>query len=445
MLKRSLLLDLSFAGICFTVFANLNGIANLLFGVVAVFSPFILVFCLILCYYLFRYGKINFPLWAFYVMLGLLFVLGTISWLFYSHTHHEEAAGYYRMFRKTIPAFVLSFAVYKYIIYASDRGVLLNVLALVTFTLLIITFMVPIGATTGVFTGGFKALMYGGGRSAGLFASPNLAGVHANFSLAFVLFFIVQSRRLSLLFLLLVPIVAYAAFLTFSKATLIVAILMIVLFFGYNSAIILKMPRARRRRFAMAVVIIFFGIIAALPQIREVTSNLKLQQLQRLQQVGEIFQGKVNNTTTTDRVQLWEEAIDLIAAQPIQGWGLSGFHNLPEGFLGCHNTYLMVWGEAGILAFIAMLVFIISSYYRCFFWIRDPAYRFLSISLLFVITIQMYGSGHNGFSNSETMMMTAIVFGLIQTQRGRVGHLRYGKYTGQDYQEKLAKQNGRLH
>ncbi len=445
MLKRSLLLDLSFAGICLIVLANLNGIAYLLFGVTALFSSFILVFCLILCYYLFSYGKINFPLWAFYVMLVLLFSLGTISWLFYSHTHHEEAAGYYTMFRKTAPAFVLSFAVYKYIIYASDRGLLLNVLAFVTFTLLIITFMVPIGSATSIFSGSLQALMYGGGRSAGLFASPNLAGVHANFSLAFVLFFIVQSRRLSLLFLLFVPIVAYGAFLTFSKATLIVSMLMILLFFGYNSAIILKMPRARRRRFATAVVVIFFGVIAALPQIREVTSNLQLQQLQRLQQIGDILQGKVNNTTTTDRAKLWEEAAAMVADQPIQGWGLSGFHNLPEGYLGCHNTYLMVWGEAGILAFIAMLVFIISSYYRCFFWIKDPAYRFLSISLLFVITIQMYGSGHNGFSNSETMIMTAIVFGLIQTQRGRIGHLRYGKYTGQDYQDKLAKQNGHLH
>jgi len=443
MIKRSTILDLSFAGISLIVLSNLNGIANLLFGVTAAFSVFILVFCLVICYYLYDYGKINFPLWAFFVMLGLLFSLGMIMWLFYSHTHHKSA-DLYRMIRKTVPAFILSFAIYKYMLYASDRGVLLNVLYFVTFTLLIITVMVPLGALN-VFPGSFKALMYGGGgRSAGLFASPNLAGVHTNFALAFVLFFIVQSKRLSLLFLLFIPIVAYSSFLTFSKATIIVTGLMIVLFFLYNSAIILKMPRARRRRFGTTVVVILLGIITFFPQLKEVSSQLQVQQLRRLQQIGELLQGKVNDTTTTDRAMLWEEAVLMIAEQPIQGWGLSGFHNLPKGFLGCHNTYLMVWGEAGILPFIAMLVFIISCYYRCFFWIRDPAYRFLSISLLFVITIQMYGSAHNGFSNSEVVVMTGIVFGLIETQRGRVGHLRYGKYVGRDYETKKAKQNGRL-
>lgn len=444
MIKRSLILDLSFAAVSLIVFANLNGIAHLMFGVTAAFSVFILVFCLVIAFYLYDYGSINFPLWSFYAMLTLLFGLGSIMWLFY-HTTHSEGADYYRMLRKTAPAFILSFAVYRYILYASDRGVLLNVLYFVTFALLVTTFMIPLGAVTNVFSGSFKALMYGGGRSAGLFASPNLAGVHSNFALAFVLFFIVQSKRFSLLFLLFVPIVAYAAFLTFSKATIIVAVLMTILFFVYNSAIILKMRRARRRRFSMAVVIILLGMIAFFPRIQGMTANLKIQQLDRLQQVGDILQGKINNTTTTDRAKLWEEAAMLIAKQPIQGWGLSGFHNLPDGYLGCHNTYLMVWGEAGILPLVAMLIFIISAYYRCFFWIRDPSYRFLSISLLFVITIQMYGSAHNGFSNSEVMIMTAIVFGLIQTQRGRINHMRHGKYVGQDYQVKLAKQNGRLH
>ena len=447
MLKKSLLLDLSFASVILIVLSNLNGIANLLFGVTSPFSVFILVFCLIISYALFRYGSVTLPLWAFWTMLALFFAIGTISWFFYSYTH-IKTADYYKVFRKTVPAFILTFAVYKYMLYASDRGRMLNVLYFITFSLLITTFMVPIGALTNIFSGSFKVLMYGGGgRSAGLFASPNLAGVHANFALAFVLFFIVQSKRFSLLFLLLVPIVLYASFLTFSKATIIISGFLIVIFFIYHSAIILSIPRARRRRFSLAILMILLGVIAFFPKIQELTANLNFQQLQRLQQIGDLLQGNVDEATTTDRSTLWGEAIGLIASQPIQGWGISGLHNLPEGRLGAHNTYLMVWGEAGILPFIAMMVYIVSAYYRCFFWIRDPSYRFLALSLLFVITIQMYGASHNGLSNSEAVIMTAIVIALIQTQRGRIEHLRHGKYLEKDYryqQSKLASQNGRL-
>lgn len=439
MIKRSTVLDLSFAAIILIILSNLNGIANLLFGVTSIFSVFILLFCLILSYVLFRYGEITFPLWAFYVMLGLYFSIGTTMWLFYSHTHFI-AADFYKVFRKTIPAFILTFAVYKYILYASDRGYIINVLYFVTFSLLVTTFMIPMGTLPGVFAGSFKALMYGaGGRSAGLFASPNLAGMHANFALAFVLFFIVQSKRFSLLFLLFVPIVLYACFLTFSKATLLISGLMIVMFFVYHSAIILKMRRARRRRFGMAIIVIVLGVIVFLPQIQELTSGLKIQQLNRLQQVGQILQGNVDSATTTDRSKYWREAVELISKHPLQGWGISGLHNLPEGRLGSHNTYLMVWGEAGVFPFIAMLVYVFSMYYRCFFWIKDPSYRFLAISLLVVITIQMYGSSNNGLSNSEAVIMTAIVLGLVQTQRGRIDHLLYGKYFGKDYQYRQAK------
>jgi len=442
MLKKSLLLDLCFIGIALIIFSNLNGIVVALFGITAVFSSFILFFCLIIIFYLFRYKKITFPHWAYNATVLYLIVFGSIMWLFYSYMYSLDA-DYYKIFRKTVPSFILVYAVYKYTIYCADKGQLNKVYYITVFTLLFTTFFIPLSAFK-ILPGAFKALMYGGGRSAGLFTSPNLAGMHANFTLAFVLFFIIQSKRLSLLFLALMPIVLYAAFLTFSKATIIVAGLMVVLFFIYNSAIILKMPRVRRRRFGVSLLIIAVSIVVFFPHLQESFSNLGVQQLQRLQQIGEFLQGEVNAKTTTDRSELWKEAISLITAQPIQGYGLSCFANLPEARLGAHNTYLMVWGEAGILAITMFFVYIISTYYRCFFWVRDPSYRFLCISLFIVLTLQLYGAAHTGLGNSEANCMLGIIFGTLEAKRGNIDHLRYGKYLGKDYLSKLAKRNGRL-
>jgi len=153
-----------------------------------------------------------------------------------------------------------------------------------------------------------------------------------------------------------------------------------------------------------------------------------------LQQIGELLQGNVNDTTTTDRAKLWKESMELISAQPIQGYGLSCFGLLPEGGLGSHNTYLMLWGEAGILAIFMFLIYIFCTYYRCFFWIRDPSYRFLCISLFIVLTVQWYGSAHTGLGNSEANCMLGIIFGTLEAQRGKIDHLSHGKYVGRDYQ-----------
>jgi len=443
-MKRSLLLDISFGAIALIIFGNLNGITNLALGVTAAFSWLILACCLIIIYYLFRHRKLTFPHYAFNTLLVIFFSLGTVMWMFYSHMHYDSSE-YYQIFRKTVPAFILAYAVYKYMMYASDRGKLTNALYFITFTLLLVTLMIPLVALTNIVPGSFRTLVYGGGRSSGLFGSPNLAGVHANFTLAFVLFFTIYSKRFYLLFLALIPLVFYAGVLTFSKATIIAGGLMLVLFFLYNLAIILKMPRARRRRFSITFLIVILAILAALPTIQQYVSQLEYAQLKRLEQVGSLLQGNFDAESTTARSVLWEEALELISAQPFLGYGLGCFHNLPENVLGTHNTYLMIWGEAGILGLFTMLVFIVTISYRSFFWIRDPAFRFLALSLILVIVVQMYGASHNGFSNSEVVTMTAVVFALIEAQRGRIGHLRHGKYVGQDYQLKLSKQNGRLH
>jgi len=434
MLKKSLLLDLCFASIAFIVFANLNGVFGILFQINAAFSSLILIFCLVLVYHLFRYKKITFPHYALGTAYVILFTVGTITWMFFSHLHHRNA-DYYSIFRKTLPALLLIYVTYKYILYVNDRGKLINALYFITFALLFVTLIIPIDSIFGVLNLSFKAST-GNTRSGGFFGEPNVAGVHGNFTLCFVLFFVIKSKRFSLFFLALVPLVVYAVLLTFSKAAIISCIGILMIFLIYNAFNMRVMPRARRRRFGRAILIIFVGIIYSLPMLGEYTQKLSYSQFKRLDQVRRLASGEFSSETTTHRSELWKEAVELISKKPITGYGLSGFSRLPEGNLGPHNTYLILWGDGGILAIIAFMVYVFSVYYRGLFWVRDPLYRFLILTLFFIVTVQYYGALHTGLDNSELACMIGIIFALIETQRGKINHLRQGKYVGVDYKMK---------
>lgn len=445
MIRRSTILDLCFGGIALIILSNMNGVLNALTGTTAGFSIFILIFCLIIIYYLWDYKKLGFPHYAFNFTLIWLLVMGGIMWLFYSHMHNPNL-DHYRIFRKQAPAIILLYAVYKYIIYAADRGKIINVLYFVTFCMLVVTLFVPLGALTDVFGTGFRRLMYGGGRSAGLFGSPNMAGIHVNFTLAFVLFFTINSKRFFWLFLVCVPLVLYAGFLTFSKAAIITQILILTLFFFYNFSRVFKLESYVQKRFLFSVFIIIGGFIYFSPEIKSYVENLEYQQLERLEQALGLLQGEVNEENTTDRSLLWGKALSLIAANPITGYGTGCFHKLPglSLNLGSHNTYLMVWGEGGIIAILALLISIISAMYRSIFWIKRPSYSFLAIVIGLVVFIQMYGAAHNGLNNSEITCMVAVLFALIESQKGNIDHLRHGKYVGKDYKFKRAKSNGSI-
>jgi len=441
-IRRSTILDLCFAGIATIVLSNLNGVLHAVFDVTSGLSIFILIFCIVIIFFLWDYKKLTLPHYVLNFTLMWLLVMGGIMWLFYSHMYNPDA-DYYRVFRKQAPTIILLYAVYKYTIYAADRGKIIYVLYFVTFSMLFVTLCIPLGALTDIF-GGFRKFMFGGGRSGGLFASPNLAGVHVSFTLALVLFFTLNSKRFFWFFLVCIPLVFYAGFLTFSKATLITQIFIVLLFFAYNFTQLFRVKKSVMRRFLLSAFIVLGGFIYFIPQIKEYTENLQYSQLKRLEQTLGLLSGEINEENTTDRAGLWGQAFELIGANPITGYGTGSFHKLPKGDLGVHNTYLMVWGEGGIIAIIALLIFIFVTMYRSFFWITIPSYRFLALVISIIIFVQMYGAAHNGLNNSEIACMIALVFALIESQRGNIDHLRHGKYVGKNYKFKQAKSNGRI-
>jgi len=269
-MKKDTFLWLCFLGVATIIFSNINGLVYMLLGIIAPFSIFILIGCLILAYFLFRYKRISFPLFSLNVCLISFVLVGFISWCFLEHLHFKDI-GYLRLLRKQLPGILLLYVFYKFTLYQGDKGNLNQILFAVVLMLMVITLTIPFGSLMGL----KEMVSYrSGSRESGFFANPNMAGAHINYTLALVLFFAVNSRRLFLLFLVGIPITLYAGFVTFSKSTIIVSVFILLLFFAFHIQGFLQLGQKRRFRFGVLIMcIVVFAIIAA-PTVVEYVGGL---------------------------------------------------------------------------------------------------------------------------------------------------------------------------
>jgi len=101
--------------------------------------------------------------------------------------------------------------------------------------------------------------------------------------------------------------------------------------------------------------------IAAVLVSIEIIDAVSPQQAARLQAVKSFLSGDVANEDTDNRTGLWQATFDIIVERRgvIQGLGHGSMERIvPVGpGLSPHNYYLMVWGNSGILALIALLAF----------------------------------------------------------------------------------------
>ena len=159
-----------------------------------------------------------------------------------------------------------------------------------------------------------------------------------------------------------------AAVLTFSRGA-IVTLMLLYLFFLWSSVSI------NRLRLKSVTIWLFVPCVSGLFVLALFNENyldLDLMQLTRLDWFLNLDQDQLDHRQFT-----WPLSISYIAESPIFGHGLSIFHKLvyappchEEGAsfeipCGAHNSYLMLWGEAGIIPAVLFLIFTGS-----LFWIR---------------------------------------------------------------------------
>ena len=146
----------------------------------------------------------------------------------------------------------------------------------------------------------------------------------------------------------------------------------------------------------------------------------------RLHGMFALLEGTIDSHTTSYRIDLWNSAIPIIADHFPHGTGLGTFYyggifsfsyqNEHIYWLGVHNMYLMILGEAGFVAF-ALFIVCYGNLLALALASKDKLpFAIIFNALLFCMT------SHNGFTIRFLVVLFAIAVGLLGKKSERVSH-----------------------
>lgn len=249
------------------------------------------------------------------------------------------------------------------------------------------TVMFVIGAITIV----MNALVFASdrGRSGGFYLNPNAAGFVVLFAYAFT-FGLKAGKRKSFLMLLF----TIAGFLTFSRTFIImwVCINLISLLFNRKN---------------IRILVIGVGLFLAMLIVGEAL-NLGGVRFEK-------YKGVLNNETTSSdlshdsRTHTWSLFYDEVTNSPFIGGGYGKFQIGGVKGVGVHNTYLLIIGEAGIVPFLAFLIFILILYKKSIAVFKTEPSLFL---MCFVFTVYLLTT-HNYFDNEVKVVLSLYMMNQI--------------------------------
>jgi O-antigen ligase len=125
----------------------------------------------------------------------------------------------------------------------------------------------------------------------------------------------------------------------------------------------------------------------------------------RLEELGAMISGnerKANNLNKDSRWETWARYYDFLLDKPVFGNGYSSFGTSGLAApVGVHNTYLLIWGEAGILPLIIFLMYLASLIKRSYnnFRQKPQALMMLLALVLFLMT------NHNFLTTGYSLMI----------------------------------------
>ena len=232
-------------------------------------------------------------------------------------------------------------------------------------------------------------------RFSGTYVDPNLAGGIACYTagLALVLLNGHRYRAFAASALMLSSI---AVIVTFSRTALL-TLTGLLLFFGLSSV---RNFSSRQRSVVTLLTIAFIGgvcvfVISTVEHIFRVEDSTMLLRLEWVRSFG-----LAEQNTLSERMTLLSLGWSQIVESPLLGHGLWQFHHL-EGaprcrmgvLCGVHNSYLMLWGEAGIIPFLLFVFFTGSLLWKSWILPRSLATSALAVLTLVFITASLRVDG----------------------------------------------------
>jgi len=407
----------------FIILGNLNGVIYGFVRIVAPLSPILLVNSLLLLYLLLiKYpvkGYRNYLFDIFMAFFVLHIYIGVMSGLyFYDEYVWDNNGGLFRAVRKLVPSVLIFLSSYLFFVYASKQGKLMKILNILIYLSIIAVLLIVFGSALGLSASIYEGMTIStSSRAAGLYSNPNGAGIAANTALSLVFGKLYIQKKQLLLCYSFILLSLYAAFLTFSKAAMIIAIFIVLGNFFIMAINFRNIRTFQRRRLMYFIVAVGITILYLSTVLGSYLEKLDLQQLQRIQYTMELVEGNINKNTTSERDIAWIMAYERIIKNPIFGYGLDSFHKIPGLGYGVHNTLLMIWGESGIFTLFLFVIFFILSTIRSLF-IKNKGFLLIVFGLMCVYLLQDVLSSHNALENKVSIMMLALCIAIISQMRG---------------------------
>ncbi|MCB0733458.1 MAG: O-antigen ligase family protein [Bacteroidetes bacterium] len=264
-------------------------------------------------------------------------------------------------------------------------------------------------------------------RAVGLYSNANRAGYVSCLGQASSLYMVmtrVRNRRY--IFMGFYVICMVAALSTFSKgaATVTLFILSVFLFNSFSSPEMMRQKVVKRSiNFLLLGLVLIAGY--ALLNINQIIAGFTAEQAQRSEELIQFYHGEINQATTTNRSELWQYALEQISDSPILGFGLGEFHVMDIG-VGVHNIYLLLWGEAGILALLAYVIFLIT-WFKGSFKVREPSVRFYLRNVLLVVFLSGFAA-HTLLVNKSYMIVLGVLIGGFAVDKHHIKLDRIKRY-----------------
>lgn len=361
-------IDLMGLGVLLFAGLNLNGAFLLFFGTEAFLSPLILLITVMLCVRYARASYVTVSYALFVSTVGSYLLFGALAGLFASNLQTRYITSYGA-------TLILVSAIYFWLASLSEAAlsrvliILKNILFVSCILVVLSDALRPFQVAPEVPGLDAEQIMQGveaADRASGLFENPNEA---AMISLYCIVLVAALPSRTTLVRIVQGAVAVLALIMTFSKTGMLVLMLLTGLFLF------------TRRSFG-ALVLSGIGIVTAFSLLWFVFNNdllnLSWEQRERLSDVLNLAGGEFNTRSTTGRNVLFEFGFEKIKGNLPWGAGLGEFHAMEGGirkisggielneWLGIHNTYLMILGEAGIVPLIMLGAFLASVFARGF-------------------------------------------------------------------------------
>ena len=406
------------------VFCNLNGFFYLVFGISAPFSPLLLVLSFAMLYLGVIKGNIKLDAFLLNLILGFYVVyvfLGVCSYLLNPEFVMRDTSplGLIRSYLASTLIIVSFYIGSKNLIQKGKTDFLIRlVLFLTLFSALFVALSPVIGLTT--IYAYATDVTTNADRPTGLFGNPNEAGAFGIYFLVIVLGSYSYFKKHTLLILLLIPLAFYVTFLSFSRASMALSVLILAVYMIYNLKFITRLKLSNSRKPLILTTLIVIASIVVAQQFFTYIQTLSHGQRTRLLLTFQLFSGKVDAETTSDRSFVYSFAWEEIKNRPIIGHGIGAFNRLKylpqDTKMGAHNTHLMIFGESGVIPFLLFILFFVMLYFRG--WNHDfPSLGFIIMGICMVYFLNVSGTGHNGLDDRSSNALVAISIALSQIRK----------------------------